>query len=215
MKDSSFTAEAIAAAANHADGHRWTPTGTIEVPFTPLFPYGFGGAGKINSTVEDLARWVRLQLGNGTFEGSRIVSPENLAVTRSARVGVNDKAFYAMGWVVSLTPNGNVVWHNGGTYGFGAYIGMLLDQDVGVVILTNAHQCRLPGCGRRVGVRPAPRQSRGRSCRQYAQDRDHEVRGRGQAVREAGEPAAASPARAARRQLRQPELRQGGTAGRW
>ena len=26
-----------------------------------------------------------------------------------------DKAFYAMGWVVQLTPNGNVVWHNGGT----------------------------------------------------------------------------------------------------
>src|SRR3954463_15385106 len=39
MKDSSYTAEAIAAAANHADGHRRTPTGTIGVPFTPLFPY--------------------------------------------------------------------------------------------------------------------------------------------------------------------------------
>jgi CubicO group peptidase (beta-lactamase class C family) len=144
MKDSSYTAEAIAAAANHADGHRWTPTGTIGVPFTPLFPYGFGGAGNINSTVEDAARWVRLQLGNGTFEGRRIVSPENLAVTRSARVGAADKAFYAMGWVVSLTPNGNVVWHNGGTYGFGAYIGMQLDRDVGIVILTNAQQVGFP-----------------------------------------------------------------------
>jgi CubicO group peptidase (beta-lactamase class C family) len=140
MQDSSTTAAAIEAAANHADGHRWTPTGTIAVPFTPFFPYGFGGAGDINSNIEDAARWVRLQLGNGSFEGRRIVSPENLAATRSARVAINDKAIYGMGWLTSLTPNGNVVWHNGGTFGFGAYIGMLVDKDVGVIILTNAQQ---------------------------------------------------------------------------
>ena len=144
MTDSSTTAAAIEAAANHADGHRWTPTGTIVVPFTPFFPYGFGGAGDINSNIEDAARWVRLQLGNGSFEGRRIVSPENLAATRSARVAINDKAIYGMGWLTSLTPNGNVVWHNGGTYGFGAYIGMLVDKDVGVIILTNAEQVGFP-----------------------------------------------------------------------
>jgi CubicO group peptidase (beta-lactamase class C family) len=144
MTDSSTTAAAIEAAANHADGHRWTPTGTIVVPFTPFFPYGFGGAGDINSNIEDAARWVRLQLGNGSFEGRRIVSPENLAATRSARVAINDKANYGMGWLTSLTPNGNVVWHNGGTYGFGAYIGMLVDKDVGVIILTNAQQVGFP-----------------------------------------------------------------------
>src|SRR5438552_16711313 len=33
MAETSFTAEAIEAAANHALGHRWTPHGTIEVPF--------------------------------------------------------------------------------------------------------------------------------------------------------------------------------------
>ena len=59
MKDSSYTAAAIEAAANHAEGYRWTPDGTIEVPFTQLFPYDFGGAGDINSTIEDMARWVR------------------------------------------------------------------------------------------------------------------------------------------------------------
>jgi CubicO group peptidase (beta-lactamase class C family) len=90
MKDSSYTAEAIEAAANHANGHHWKPEGTIEVPFTSIFPYHLGGAGDINSTVEDMARWIRLQLGNGTFEGRRIISPENLAVTRTPKVAVND-----------------------------------------------------------------------------------------------------------------------------
>ena len=100
MKDSSCTAAAIAAASNHAEGYRWTPEGTVAVPFTQLFPYDFGGAGDINSTIEDTARWVRFQLSNGTFEGRRIVSLENLAQTRTPKVALNDKLFYALGWIV-------------------------------------------------------------------------------------------------------------------
>jgi CubicO group peptidase (beta-lactamase class C family) len=144
MTESSTTAGAIEAAANHAQGHRWSPDGTVEVPFTPLFPYTYAGAGAINSTVEDMARWIRLQLGDGSIEGRRIVSPENLAVTRMARVAMNDKAAYAMGWVIQMTPNGDVVWHNGGTPSFGSYIGMQLDKEVGVVVLTNEANVGFP-----------------------------------------------------------------------
>jgi CubicO group peptidase (beta-lactamase class C family) len=144
MKDSSYTAEAIQAATNHAEGYRWTPTGTIEVPFSQLFPYDFGGAGDINSTIEDMARWVRLQLGNGRFEGRRIVSPENLAYTRTPKVAISDKVSYALGWVIQQTPNGNIVWHDGGTAGFGAYVGLVPDRDVGVIVLTNAVNLGMP-----------------------------------------------------------------------
>jgi hypothetical protein len=138
MKDSSYTAAAIAAAPNHAEGYRWTPNGMVELPFTQVFPYDYGGAGDINSNVEDMARWVRLQLGDGTFEGRRIVSSASMAAARTPKVAVSDKAFYALGWIVQQTPNGNIVWHNGGTSGFGAYVGLLLDKGVGVVILANA-----------------------------------------------------------------------------
>jgi hypothetical protein len=31
------------------------------MPFAQLFPYDYGGAGDINSTIEDIARWVRLK----------------------------------------------------------------------------------------------------------------------------------------------------------
>jgi CubicO group peptidase (beta-lactamase class C family) len=144
MEDSSYTAEAIKAAVNHAKGHRWTPEGTVEVPFTQLFPYDFGGAGDINSTIEDLARWVRLQLGDGTFEGRRIVSPESLAFTRTPKVAMSDKVSYALGWVLQQTPNGNIVWHNGGTAAFGAYVGMVPDRDIGVIILTNETNVGVP-----------------------------------------------------------------------
>jgi CubicO group peptidase (beta-lactamase class C family) len=144
MKDSSYTADAIEAAANHAKGYRWTPQGTVEVPFTQLFPYDFGGAGDINSTIDDMARWVRLQLGNGILEGRRIVSPERLAFTRTPKVALSDKASYALGWVIQQTPNGNIVWHNGGTAAFGAFVGMVLDKNIGVIVLSNETNVGFP-----------------------------------------------------------------------
>jgi CubicO group peptidase (beta-lactamase class C family) len=144
MKDSSYTAAAIEAAPNHANGYIWAPEGTTEVPFTQIFPYDFGGAGDINSNVENVARWVRLQLANGSFEGPRIVSPENLAVTRTPKVAMSDRLSYALGWVIQQTPNGTIVWHNGGTTSFGAYIGFVPDKNVGVVVLTNETNVGFP-----------------------------------------------------------------------
>lgn len=144
MRDTSFTAEAIEQAADHALGHRWTPQGSVEIQFTPLFPYAAGPAGDVNSTVEDCARWLRLQLGNGEFAGRRLVSAENLALTRTPKVSISESTAYAMGWVVIDTPNGRAVWHNGGTSGFGAHIGFLPHKGVGAVILTNLENNGFP-----------------------------------------------------------------------
>ncbi len=144
MTSSSFTAEAIEAAPNFAQGHRWTPEGAVEAPFTPLFPYEFGGAGAINSNLDDLQHWMRLLLADGSFEGKTIVSAENLAVTRVPRVGMSPTLAYAMGWVVQSTPNGRIVWHNGGTFAFGAFLGTLPDFGVGVIVLSNLTNVGLP-----------------------------------------------------------------------
>jgi CubicO group peptidase (beta-lactamase class C family) len=145
MKNSSLSAEAIVSARNRALGHRWSVDGTVEVPFTKISPYGFGGAGAINSTIEDLAAWVRLHLGSGQFDGKCIVSAENLAITRIPRVGLSDKMAYAMGWWLQTTPNGQIVWHSGGTMGYGAYIGIIPDKDIGVIVLTNKINVGFPG----------------------------------------------------------------------
>jgi CubicO group peptidase (beta-lactamase class C family) len=144
MTESSFTADAIEAAADTTSGYLWTAKGTVEVPFTPIFPYGFGAAGSINSNVEDLSKWVRLHLADGAFEGERIVSEANLAVTKIPRVGMSDTFAYAMGWVVQSTPNGRVVWHNGGTTAYGAFVGTVPDRDIGVVVLTNETNVGFP-----------------------------------------------------------------------
>lgn len=144
MRDSTYTAEAIEAAANHANGHRWTPKGTIEVPFTPIFPYHMAGAGNINSNIEDMARWVRMQLGDGTFDGRRIVSSKNLAYTRMPKVALNEQVFYDLGWYNYLTPNGNILWHDGDALSFGSFVGLVPDTNIGIIILTNETNVEAP-----------------------------------------------------------------------
>jgi CubicO group peptidase (beta-lactamase class C family) len=137
MKESTYTVEAIEAAPNHANGHRWTPGGTIEVPFTPIFPYHLAGAGAINSNIEDMARWVRMELGNGEFDGRRIVSSENVAYTRRPMVALSEQESYDLAWYTVQTPNGSIVWHDGDALSFGSLVGLLPDKRVGIIILTN------------------------------------------------------------------------------
>jgi len=144
MRDSTYTAEAIEAAANHANGHRWTPEGTVEVPFTPIFPYPLAGTGMINSNIEDMARWVRMQLNNGAFDGRRIVSSENLAYTRMPKVALTDKVSYLLGWYNWLTPNGNILWHDGDALSFGSFVALVPDKNIGIIILTNETNVQAP-----------------------------------------------------------------------
>ena len=86
MKNSSYTDEGIANAPNHAEGHIWWLTQnasrTTTIPFTPISPYRFAGAGDINSTVMDLANWLEFQMHDGIYENKKIVAKEALAFTR-------------------------------------------------------------------------------------------------------------------------------------
>jgi Beta-lactamase len=144
MKDSTYSAAAITSAANHAHGYRFTADGSVEVPFED-FPYTYDGAGDINSNIEDMAKWVSLQLADGTTpDGKRIVSTENLAYTRTPKVAITDRASYALGWAIQQMPNGSIVQHNGGTHGFGAIVILQLDRKLGVVVLTNQGNVGMP-----------------------------------------------------------------------
>jgi CubicO group peptidase (beta-lactamase class C family) len=144
MKDSTYSAAAITAAANHAEGCRYTADVCVEVPFED-FPYIYAGAGNINSNIEDMVRWVSLQLADGTTpDGKRIVSVENLAYTRTPKVAISDKVSYALGWIIQQTPNGSIVWHDGGTHSFGATVILQLDRKLGVVVLTNQGNVGMP-----------------------------------------------------------------------
>jgi len=137
MTRTTATAAAIEAEANHAVGHRFDGTGAAAIPFDPSFPYELGPAGNLNSSVDDMAKWLRTLVGHGTFEGRQIVDEAGLRYTWTPKVALNDQQAYALGWVIQELPEGRIVWHNGGTSGFGAHVGLIPEEGVGIVILTN------------------------------------------------------------------------------
>jgi CubicO group peptidase (beta-lactamase class C family) len=141
MRNSSYTDQSIANAPNHAEGHIWwllqNASRTTTVPFTPIMPYRFAGAGDINSTVMDLANWLKFQMHDGMYNNKQIVSKEVLDFTRVPQVKINDDQSYALGWIVSPMPKDTIIWHKGSTFGFGAFVGWWVKAKTGVVILTN------------------------------------------------------------------------------
>lgn len=78
------------------------------------------------------------------YEGNKLVSSENLAVTHTPKVGISERSAYALGWIISQTANGTIVWHNGGTSSFGAFIGLVPGRNAGVIVLTNETNVGFP-----------------------------------------------------------------------
>ena len=122
----------------------------------PLQNYdNIGGAGSIASSVHDLARWVRLQLAGGVFEGTRLVSEKQLAATHEPQMVIQRPAAsremqpdytqssYAMGWFVNHYRGEMLVMHSGSLSGYRALITMVPRLKMGIVILANENSTNL------------------------------------------------------------------------
>src|ERR1700744_2967964 len=110
-------------------------------------------AGGVRSSVNDMARWLIMLLGNGTYNGLRIASPEALtpatpaqvvsvpATTPKARSGV-----YGYGVNASVTSSGRAEYSHSGAFALGAATNFVVlpSQDVGIIALTNAAPIGVP-----------------------------------------------------------------------
>lgn len=96
-------------------------------------------AGAINSSVVDMAHWLRFNLARGEYEGQRLVSEAALTQIKTSQIEIAPgKLDYGMGWMLSEWQGHAVVEHGGNIDGFSASVAMLPDDDLGMVLLTNA-----------------------------------------------------------------------------
>jgi CubicO group peptidase (beta-lactamase class C family) len=101
-------------------------------------------AGGVSSTVTDMAKWLRLQLASGTFDGERVVAEDPLLEGHlphlvsgpdpSARSG-----FYGYGMNVGYDPAGRLRLSHSGAFAMGAATAytMLPSEGLGIIALTN------------------------------------------------------------------------------
>lgn len=143
METTTWSASGLDDNPNSAVGHARVD-GKVKPIATGPFPYVFGPAGGLNSNLHDMASWVRLQLGDGEFEGQRLISAENLRLTRTPQTIMSDKAFYCLGWLLLYLDGEPVIWHNGGTPGHTTFVGLQPEQDLGLIVLSNLGGTQMP-----------------------------------------------------------------------
>ncbi|HUF04404.1 MAG TPA: serine hydrolase [Aridibacter sp.] len=113
-------------------------------------------AGSINSNAVDMAQWLRLQLGEGMFDGKRILSsgavkqmhtPQTIIGLAGNYETLYPEAHflsYGLGWFLSDYKGRKLVEHGGAIDGMRAEVALMPEEKLGVVILTNLSGTTLP-----------------------------------------------------------------------
>lgn len=98
-----------------------------------------GPAGAHWSTLNDMARYMVAQLNPGVAaDGTRVVSEQNLLVTRLPQVQISADTAYGLGWMVGAWRGLPMIEHGGNTLGFTSDFSFLPTADLGIILLTNA-----------------------------------------------------------------------------
>jgi len=109
-------------------------------------------AGSINSSVSEMANWLRLNLRAGKWGRKQIVSAAALKEIHTPQAVIQgalpdpelSHPMYGLGWMVSWYRGHQTLSHGGGIDGFQAHVTLLPRQKAGVVVLTNlaGHQAQ-------------------------------------------------------------------------
>ena len=144
----SFTLEDLEASADAARAymmHEDTRLPAIRLPIRTL------AGGAINTSVADLASWMRLHLGKGELDGERLLPAALIGELHAPRVyntvpGFAEfgEAHYGLGFQ-SLSYRGDrLVSHGGGWPGWGTLMTLVPDFGIGVAVLTNRSPSEVP-----------------------------------------------------------------------
>ena len=134
----------IAAAKNKASAH------TVVMGELRKVPYGnidnLAPAGSISSSVNDMSKWVMMQLGNGKVGEQQIIPAVAIMQTRTPHsiLGNGGHQFnkahfglYGLGWFIEEYAGRKIVAHTGGVNGFVTSVCLVPEEKLGIIVLTN------------------------------------------------------------------------------
>jgi CubicO group peptidase (beta-lactamase class C family) len=111
---------------------------------------GAGAAANINSSVADMAQWLRLQLARGSYNGKQIFTAKQsremwtphtiIPISEQfekLNLQTNFRA-YGLGWSLSDYHGRKAVGHGGALDGMLSQVGMIPSERLGIVVLTNS-----------------------------------------------------------------------------
>lgn len=141
MTSSSFDADVIDATRNRAIGHDQAMSRYVAIPMVP--------AGGMYASVDDLARFLEFQLGDGAVDGRQMLDRQLVDEMRTVQYPTRGGRFgYGLG--VARTGwyrgrNADLFSHGGGGFGFIADLYWLPELQLGIAVLTNSADHDLQG----------------------------------------------------------------------
>ena len=120
------------------------------LPFRPIT--NMGPAGSINSSVNEMARWVSVHINGGKLGEKKIAEPATVADLHQAHMTTGATSpeveitggAYGMGWFVDTYRGHPRVEHGGNIDGFSANVVLFPRDGIGMVVLTNLNGTPLP-----------------------------------------------------------------------
>jgi CubicO group peptidase (beta-lactamase class C family) len=142
-----------------ARGNVATPHLEIDGAIQPIRYLNFdniGPAGSMNSSVHDVARWIRFQLADGEWEGRRLLSQTQHREMLSPQFVIPQAQYYpaaqlakpnftayGLGWFMQDYRGRKLAMHTGSIDGMTALVAMVPEERLGLVVLINLDHAEL------------------------------------------------------------------------
>lgn len=107
---------------------------------------GMAPCGSVSSSVNDMSKWVLMQLNDGKVGQRQIIPASAIDATRQPQDYVGSITYlsgemsyelYGLGWFLQTYDNRQIVSHTGGVNGYVSSVTLVPKEHLGIVILTN------------------------------------------------------------------------------
>nr|MBA2433075.1 serine hydrolase [Chthoniobacterales bacterium] len=150
MKRSNFRIAAMHKDADHALAYQLNNERQLVRTETES-PEAIAPAGQINSSVAEMARYLRMMLNGGMFEGKRVLLEADVRAMMQPQMPVGPDPFsdlfgyrsYGMGLFVQSYRGVEIAHHGGNLEGASALLVMVPSKKIGVMVLANRSHTRL------------------------------------------------------------------------
>ncbi len=137
MNNSTMTMKQMAKAKDYSFGYEYNfdTKKARKLPFRDIDEVA--PAGSINSSANDMAKWLKFILSGGMANGKRLVSEKGFEEWIKPQMNVVSKVNYGLGWFLEDWKGLKVVQHGGNIDGFNALVATIPEKKLGFVMLTN------------------------------------------------------------------------------
>jgi CubicO group peptidase (beta-lactamase class C family) len=130
----------------HEDGNAAWPHQYIKGEVVPIPRRNWdvaSPAGGVNSTANDMARWMQMQLDLGSFKGNQLISNQAVTTIQTPKVtqgtnGVTEaQRSYGYGFNITDHRGYRMISHGGATDGMNTSYTLIPEQNFGIIVMSN------------------------------------------------------------------------------